>query len=308
MQLRDEAIQEYRDECQDLLERIRATLTAMGQTGPAPEHDRALALDFQTMKGSAEVFGFQQIARLAESLQSADVRVDLILKGLDHIQRLLEMVKKDRQEHADSLSTEFCHELARLRMQPISSILNRYPRMVSDLARDLSKVIELKLEGTAIKLDPAMLEALKDPLTHIIRNAVDHGIESPADRLAQHKPEQGTVTVRASLEEERFIIEIADDGRGLNRKKIAEKAIQEGLMTAESVQHMSDQEAWQLIFAPGLSTADHVTTLSGRGVGMDLVRTHIDRIGGQVDLKSVPGAGTTVVIKILRKPISIQPW
>jgi two-component system chemotaxis sensor kinase CheA len=183
-------------------------------------------------------------------------------------------------------------------MQPIGSILSKFNRMIRDLSRDLDKKIELKLEGTETELDKALIEAVKDPLTHIIRNSADHGIELPADRLAQQKPEHGTITVRSYHEGGQVVIEISDDGRGLNRKRIIEKAIEKGIITAEEGRVMSDPDAWKLIFAAGFSTAEQVSSISGRGVGMDVVKTNIEKIGGMIELNSVENQGTTLLLKI----------
>ena len=182
-----------------------------------------------------------------------------------------------------------------IRMLPISFIFNRFPRLVRDTAGKLGKKVELHQQGEHTELDKGVIEKLTDPLTHIIRNSVDHGIESPAERLAAGKPEHGTVRLAAYHQGGRIVVEISDDGRGLARAKIIAKARQQGLPVNDE---MPDSEVWQLIFMPGFSTAETVTDLSGRGVGMDVVRRNISAIGGRIDIDSVEGAGTRIAIRL----------
>ena len=196
------------------------------------------------------------------------------------------------------ITTELQEGVMKTRMQPIGVLWSKYPRVVRDLAKACGKQLELELEGKETELDKTILEAVKDPLTHIVRNSVDHGIESPADRKAVGKPETGRLLLRAFHEGGQVNIEIIDDGGGLNIKRIKAKALEKGVVSTEQVRHMSDTEASQLIFAPGFSTAQAVTNVSGRGVGMDVVRTNIEKIGGSVEVHSVQGKGTTIRIKI----------
>ncbi len=506
MSFMEEATQEFINECVEMLERISLTLTDIEKTGPSVDKYSSIYRDIHTIKGSSQLFGFNQIGTIAHAMEatldparkasielSSDL-VDLILKGLDHITNILDTVKKDKQEadfqkelheyiprlvdvftgkfhkpfrllrdefadyeilpneesllhppsavvqtrsltppapvqleaspaiplepspappvelaatapakapepailklavtapthpeeqikpiasemkeaakaqlqtqapkkppieaHPDKTSavesqdtirvqvtvldklmnlagelvlvrnqmlrystvhakknaeltrlsqkinivtTELQTEVMKTRMQPIGSILSKFNRMIRDLSRDLEKKIELKLEGTETELDKALIEAVKDPLTHIIRNSADHGIELPADRLAHNKPEQGTITVRSYHEGGQVVIEVSDDGRGLNRQRIIEKAVEKKIITADEGRSMSDSEAWQLIFAAGFSTANQVSSISGRGVGMDVVKTNIEKIGGIVELASLDGQGTTILLKI----------
>jgi two-component system chemotaxis sensor kinase CheA len=184
------------------------------------------------------------------------------------------------------------------RMQPIGNVWAKFPRIVHDMAQDLGKKIELVMEGKETDLDRTIIEAIKDPLTHLIRNAVDHGIETPEARHAAGKPEQGILTLRAFHEGGQVNIEILDNGRGINIAKVKEKAMQRSLVTLDQAAVMSDREVFNLIFLPGFSTADKVTNVSGRGVGMDVVKTNIEKIGGSVDVLSEAGQGTTLKIKI----------
>ena len=196
------------------------------------------------------------------------------------------------------LTSELQSEVMKARMQPIGNILTKLSRIVRDGARDLNKSIDVHIEGAETELDKTLIESIKDPLTHLVRNAVDHGIELPEDRKKAGKPETGSLKVQAYHEGGQVIVEISDDGQGLKRAKIGAKAVERGLITAQALETMSDRDVHQLIFAPGLSTADKVSSLSGRGVGMDVVRTNIEKIGGIVDLVSTEGVGTTIRLKI----------
>lgn len=201
-------------------------------------------------------------------------------------------------QRLDVVTSELQSEMMKTRMQPMGNILNKFQRLVRDLSKDLSKKIELELSGTETELDKSLLEAVKDPLTHIIRNACDHGMELPADRIRSGKPETGTIRVKSYHEGGQVIIEIEDNGRGLNRDLITKKAVEKGLITKERAETMTEREAQAIIFMPGFSTAAQVTNISGRGVGMDVVRQNIERIGGIVDLQSKQGEGTTIRLKI----------
>ena len=196
------------------------------------------------------------------------------------------------------LTSELQSEVMKARMQPLGNILTKLSRIVRDGARDLNKSIDVHIEGAETELDKTLIESIKDPLTHLVRNAVDHGIELPEDRKKAGKPETGSLKVQAYHEGGQVIVEISDDGQGLKRAKIGAKAVERGLITAQALETMSDRDVHQLIFAPGLSTADKVSSLSGRGVGMDVVRTNIEKIGGIVDLVSTEGVGTTIRLKI----------
>ncbi|HET7772631.1 MAG TPA: chemotaxis protein CheW [Burkholderiaceae bacterium] len=182
-----------------------------------------------------------------------------------------------------------------VRMIPMSFVFSRFPRMVRDLTAKLGKQVELHTVGEATELDKGLIEKITDPLTHLVRNSVDHGIEKPEDRIAKGKPAQGTVTLSAQHQGGSIVIEVKDDGRGLNREKILAKAREKGIPVADE---MTDQEVWQLIFAPGFSTADAVTDVSGRGVGMDVVKKNITSLGGTVELDSADGLGTRVSVRL----------
>jgi two-component system, chemotaxis family, sensor kinase CheA len=184
------------------------------------------------------------------------------------------------------------------RMRPIGTIWDQLPRVVRDLAIECGKIVVIKLEGRATELDRTIIEAIKDPLTHLVRNSVDHGIESPEARRASGKPEAGRLTLRASHEGGLVLVEIGDDGSGIDPAKVARKAVERGLVNREQADRMSDDEAIRLIFQPGFSTAETITQISGRGVGLDVVRANIEAIGGTIEVRSRLGQGTTVAIKI----------
>lgn len=207
----------------------------------------------------------------------------------------------DHQQLAQRLNvvtTELQNEVMKTRMQPIGNILSKFNRVVRDLARELNKSIDLDVEGADTELDKTLIEAVRDPLTHIVRNSVDHGIELPAERQKSGKSPTGRITIRSFHEGGQVIIEVKDDGRGLSRERIGRKAVEKGLITGEALKEMTDSEVQYLIFAPGFSTADQVSKISGRGVGMDVVRTNIEKIGGQVELSSTEGLGSTIRLKI----------
>ena len=182
-----------------------------------------------------------------------------------------------------------------IRMIPMSLVFNRFPRMLRDLASKLGKKVELMQVGEATELDKGLVEKITDPLTHLVRNSCDHGIEMPAERLAKGKPEHGTITLIASHQGGSIVIEVRDDGKGLNRGKLLSKARERGLDVSDA---MSDSEVYSLIFAPGFSTADQVTDVSGRGVGMDVVKKNITALGGTVEIDSAEGYGMTVRVRL----------
>ncbi|NLY40113.1 MAG: chemotaxis protein CheA, partial [Desulfovibrionales bacterium] len=201
-------------------------------------------------------------------------------------------------QRIDLVTSELQETIMLTRMQTIGNIFNKFPRVVRDLARSLGKEIDLQLEGNDVELDKTIIEGLGDPLTHLVRNSADHGIETPDERVAAGKQTLGTIVLKAYHEAGQVIIEIVDDGRGLDTERILQKALDKGLVTAEQAKSMSAKEKAHLIFLPGLSTADKITDVSGRGVGMDVVKSNLDLLGGQVDIETVRGKGTTIRIKL----------
>ena len=198
----------------------------------------------------------------------------------------------------DHITSELQEAIMRTRMQPIGNVFNKFPRVARDLARNLSKEVELVIEGKDVELDKTLIEAIGDPLNHLVRNAIDHGIEPPDQREKAGKHPIGRIFLKAFHEAGQVNIEIKDDGRGLDGEKLATQAVEKGFITQEQSAGLSENEKIQLIFLPGFSMAHKVTDLSGRGVGMDVVKTNLDRLGGQIDLKTKTGKGTTVRIKV----------
>ncbi len=196
------------------------------------------------------------------------------------------------------ITTELQEGIMKTRMQPIGTIWNKFPRIVRDLALACGKQVRIEMDGEETELDKTLIEAIRDPLTHVVRNAIDHGIEAPQERAAAGKPHEGRLLLRAFHESGQVIIEVAEDGAGINLDRVRAKALERGLVTAEQVARMNDSEAVKLIFLPGFSTAAKVTNLSGRGVGMDVVKTNIEKIGGTVDVQTRRGEGTTLRVKI----------
>jgi two-component system chemotaxis sensor kinase CheA len=201
-------------------------------------------------------------------------------------------------QRLSNVTAELQEGVMKTRMQPIGNAWQKLPRIVRDLSSELGKQIELEMHGADTELDRQVLDLIKDPLTHMVRNSADHGLETPAERLASGKGEQGTIRLSAYHEGGHIIICIADNGRGLNTERIKAKALQNGLVTEAELEKMTETQIHKFIFAPGFSTAATVTSVSGRGVGMDVVRTNIDQIGGTIDIKSVAGEGSSVTIKI----------
>jgi len=182
-----------------------------------------------------------------------------------------------------------------IRMMPMDYVFSRFPRMVRDLATKLGKKVEIITRGAATELDKGLIERIVDPLTHLVRNSVDHGIEMPEQRRTAGKGETGKLTLSAAHQGGNIVIEVTDDGGGLSRDRILAKAMQQGLNVSET---MPDIDVWQLIFAPGFSTAEVVTDVSGRGVGMDVVKRNISAMGGTVEIRSTPGSGSTISISL----------
>ncbi|MGB8261371.1 MAG: chemotaxis protein CheW, partial [Terracidiphilus sp.] len=211
---------------------------------------------------------------------SADPRMTMLTRRLD-------MVTADLRE-----------SVMKARMQPVSNIFSKMPRMVRDLSQTLGRRVRLEMEGQETELDKSLLEAIKDPLTHAVRNALDHGIEPPDARRAAGKDPEGTLRLRAVQEGSHVLIDVSDDGAGIAVEKVRQKAIERGLITPVRAAHLVERELLQLIFVPGFSTASQVTNVSGRGVGMDVVRTNVEKIGGKVEIDSRAGKGTTLRLRI----------
>ena len=260
-------------------------------------------------KAAGDDHGNKESALASQSLRvNMDVLENLMTLVSELVltrNQLLQIMRSQKETEFSGPLQRLSHVVSELqegvmktRMQPIGNAWSKLPRIIRDLSMELNKKIDLVMEGENTELDRQVLDMIKDPLTHMVRNSADHGVEMPADRIKAGKPETGRVALRAYHEGGHIIIEIADDGKGLPLTKIKEKIIKNGLATEEEVAAMSDQTIQQYIFKAGFSTAEKVTSVSGRGVGMDVVRTNIEKIGGSIILKSVEGKGSTFFIKI----------
>ncbi|MEO1401796.1 MAG: chemotaxis protein CheW [Cyanobacteria bacterium J06635_1] len=282
--------------------------------GANVETVETLALASSAQEGGDADIPLASIASPAASVSDRAIRVDVgLLDKLMNLVGELVLCRNQILEHANNqankaladtsqrlnlVTTELQEGVMQTRMQPIRNIWSKFPRVVRDISLSLGKQVQLEMEGEDTELDKTLIEAIADPLTHLVRNCVDHGIETPTDRVAAGKSEVGKLLLRAFHESGYVNIEIADDGKGIDAGQIKVKAVQRGLISAEQAARMGEQESLNLVFLPGLSTAEQVTNLSGRGVGMDVVQTNIDKIGGSIDVSSKPGQGTSFKLKI----------
>ena len=240
-----------------------------------------------------DVEKLDRLLDLAGELTIARGRVAQMLESKEEIS--IEELR-DAHSFSDSLHYELRDTILKVRMVPIGPLFHQYNRTVRDMAKSLGKMAQLRIEGEDIEVDTSVVEYLKDPLLHMIRNALDHGIEAPAKRKKRGKSQTGTITVRAARAGGNIVIEVMDDGAGLDKQKICEVAQKKGLVAEP--QKLSDPEIYQLIFEPGFTTASHVSDMSGRGVGMDVVRRNIQALRGSVHAASQPGVGTTVRVRL----------
>lgn len=264
------------------------------------------------LSGKGDKDGAKSDGGHALSNQSIRVNVDVLEHLMNMVSelvltrnQLMQMVRsmddsefKAPLQRLSNVTGELQDAVMQTRMQPIGNAWKKLPRIVRDASNDLGKKIKLVMEGDQTELDRQVLDLIRDPLTHMVRNSCDHAIELPSDRMAVGKPEEGTIVLRAYHEGGHIIIELRDDGAGLKTARIRQKAIENGVITPDEAANMTDEQVQRLIFAPGFSTAEKVTNLSGRGVGMDVVRTNIELIGGAIDLSSKVGEGTVFTIKI----------
>jgi len=257
----------------------------------APKADKpAAALEASTIRVSVEKV--DQLINLVGELVITQAMLAQNSRGLDPVvyqQLVTGLTDLDRN------TRDLQEAVMSIRMIPMSTVFSRFPRMLRDLANKLGKKVELVTQGEATELDKGLVEKITDPLTHLVRNSCDHGIEMPSDRLAAGKPEVGTITLAASHQGGSIVIEVRDDGKGLSREKLLKKAREKGIDAPDS---MTDPEVWSLIFAPGFSTADEVTDVSGRGVGMDVVKKNITSLGGTVEIDSAEGYGMRVAVRL----------
>lgn len=278
---------------------------------PAPTEAPA-AVETQTALVKAEVENAPATASVSVEDKSLRVNVEVLENLMTMVSELVltrnQLLQILRTQNDSSFKaplqrlnlvvSELQEGVMQTRMQPVGNAWGKLPRIVRDISVELGKKINLDMRGSETELDRQVLELIKDPLTHMVRNSGDHGIETPKERIAAGKPEEGTILLNAFHEGGHIIIEISDDGRGLSMEKIRKKILEKKLATEEQLKNMSEQQIQQFIFAAGFSTAEKVTSVSGRGVGMDVVRTNIEKIGGTIEMKSVLGKGTLFTIKI----------
>ncbi|HEX3153487.1 MAG TPA: chemotaxis protein CheA [Candidatus Angelobacter sp.] len=263
----------------------------LSNSGVAPATEQAQYKAARTLR--VDVAKLDRLLDLAGELTIARGRVAQMLEAKGEIS--LEELR-DAHSFADALHYELQDTILKTRMVPVGPLFHQYNRTVRDLAKSLGKMAQLRIEGEDIEVDTSVVEYLKDPLLHMIRNALDHGIEAPAKRKKRGKSQTGTITVRAAREGRNILIEVTDDGAGLDKQKIIEVAQKKGLVAEP--QKLPEQEIHQLIFEPGFTTANEVSDMSGRGVGMDVVRRNIQALRGSVHVTSRPGAGATVRIRL----------
>jgi two-component system, chemotaxis family, sensor kinase CheA len=223
-----------------------------------------------------------------------------------HVKDPLQTRFSDALSFQSRVLGELQKSVMKIRMVPVEQLFRRFPRIVRDVAKLRNKDIGIEIAGQNTDLDKSILDALAEPLAHVVRNAADHGIETAEERQAADKPTRGTVRLNAYHDGDQVVIEISDDGRGLNREKIIRRAIQHGIISADDTLRLNETEALQLVFAPGLSTADEITEISGRGVGLDVVKTALDELKGSVEVESEPGKGTTFRLLVPLTLASIQ--
>lgn len=291
---------------------VRAALLAVGELGTVEvaEHRPGEAAGIDV---AAEAAGEEGRAAAGAAGRARHIRVDLrrldalmnqvgeLVIARDRLRRLVGHETPELTETVDQASRligELQDEIMRARLAPVSQVFDRFPRLVRDAARALGKKVDFVIEGKEIELDRSMLDEIGDPLVHLLRNALDHGIENPAERRAHGKPETGTLRLSASRERSRIIIRVEDDGRGIQRDRVLAKAVQAGLVARDEAAGLPDEEVYRLLTRPGFSTAETVTDVSGRGVGLDVVATRVRALGGMLEIWSEPGRGTSMTLQL----------
>jgi len=247
-----------------------------------------------------DVERLENLMNLVGELVIDKTRLDMVSSQIEEELKKT-AVSDDLEElttHIGRVTSQLQEEIMKARMFPVEQVFNRFPRMVRDLAQAFEKKVNFVIEGQETELDRTVIEEISDPLIHLLRNAIDHGLETPEERKALGKPEEGTVLLKAFAQENHIVIIVQDDGRGMDVEKIKAKAVEKGVITADAAARLSEREALNLIFLPGFSTSDMVNEVSGRGVGMDIVRAHLERINGSVDIKTTPGKGTKFTLRL----------
>ena len=305
----DEVFSWVEDECDLEISPLQALVVtpppAAAPTPPPPAPTQPQAVKPQAVEAGSASSGGGTEGTLRVQVSKVDALINLVgelvitqamlkqagseLEPSQHERLLAGLVQLERN------TRDLQEAVIGIRMLPVGSVFSRFPRLVRDLSARLNKQVRLKTIGEATELDKGVIEKIADPLVHLVRNSIDHGLETADDRVAAGKPESGTITLAASHQGGHIVIEVSDDGRGLNRDKILSKAIERGLAVPDNP---TDTQVWELIFAPGFSTADQVTDVSGRGVGMDVVRKNILALGGEVGIESATGKGTKITVRL----------
>ncbi|NQX65782.1 chemotaxis protein CheA [Paenibacillus alba] len=260
-----------------------AAAVAKPAAGGAPVASRTIRVDIERLDALMNLFSELLIDRVRLEQLASEVKRNDLTETVEHMSRV---------------SSDLQNIVLKLRMVPVDSVFNRFPRMIRDLAKSLDKKVDLVITGAETELDRTVIDEIGDPLVHLLRNAVDHGIESISDRLAAGKSEHGTIQLRAFHSGNHVFIEIEEDGKGIYRDKVLKTALKNGLVTAEQAAKLSDMEVYNLLFASGFSTAEKISDISGRGVGLDVVKTKIQMLGGHVQVDSKPGLGSKFSVQL----------
>jgi two-component system chemotaxis sensor kinase CheA len=266
---------------------ISATKEVTAQQTPSvanvPVSNRTIRVDIERLDSLMNLFSELLIDRVRLEQLSSEIRRNDLIETVEHISRV---------------SSDLQNIVLKLRMVPVDTVFNRFPRMIRDIAKSLDKKVDLVITGADTELDRTVIDEIGDPLVHLLRNAVDHGVENITDRIAAGKTETGTINLRAFHSGNHVFIEIEEDGRGINRDKVLKTAIKNGIVAADQASKMSDEDVYQLLFASGFSTADKISDISGRGVGLDVVKTKIHSLGGHVSIESKLGSGTKFSVQL----------
>jgi two-component system, chemotaxis family, sensor kinase CheA len=275
----------------------------------ANEQTAAAAAPTVEKKPEAPAGGMKKVSTAGKTIRVDIERLDVLMNLFSELvidrgrleQLAREIGKSELQEtveHMSRISGDLQNIILTMRMVPVEQVFNRFPRMVRDLAKDLNKKVNLEIFGAETELDRTVIDEIGDPLVHLLRNSMDHGIESPAERKKAGKPEEGTIFLRAYHSGNHVFIEVKDDGAGINKEKVLKKAIERGIVNPANADSMTDKQIFELLFASGFSTAEVISDISGRGVGLDVVKSKIESLGGSVSVDSVRGQGTTFLIQL----------
>jgi two-component system chemotaxis sensor kinase CheA len=285
----DELVVEFVVECREDLDGFDQDVVALEKDPGSRALLDAAFRALHTIKGTSSYFGFDRLEAVTHLGES-------VLAGLrDEAVPLLPGATADR---LDEVTRSLREAVLRTRVEPVERAWSSLPRLVRDLSEASGKRVRLLTEGRGTSIDRTLLAAVKDPMTHLVRNAVDHGIETPWERRAAGKPAEATLTVRARTDQHEVVVEVADDGRGIDVDRVARTALDQGLVTPEELSTLREEEIVALVLRSGLSTAREVTSVSGRGYGLDVVHTDVERAGGSVELVSTPGLGCLVRLRL----------